>query len=338
VSELRQNLLTGNWAVIAPERGEKPRAFESPASAGIATYPEYDPSCPFCPDNEERFPLEIIDTVKGIEENWVTRIINNKYKLFDDLPTCPIGPEPFKKSGLYSYYQGCGNHYLVIESRLHNRPMGAISHEEINNTLQSYLKICRLFKKNPNNLVTIVFKNQGLHAGASQIHAHSQIVGSRIVPALIRNAMHVQDKFFDDNGACALCTIVDHELHLKKRVVVETEHSVVLSPYAASAPYEIWIVPKRHFACYEDILDDELTDTAIALKRVLSAYITKLKNPDFNYFFHSAPHPLSNVPFYHLYIQILPRLTIAGGFEAGTRIPVNTVWPEAVPEFLFDDK
>jgi UDPglucose--hexose-1-phosphate uridylyltransferase len=216
--------------------------------------------------------------------------------------------------------------------------MGILSLEEINNTLQSYLKICRLFKQNPNNLVTILFKNQGSRAGASQIHAHSQIVGSRIVPALIRNAMHVQDKFFDDNGACALCTIVDYELHLKKRIAFETDHAVVLSPYAASVPYEIWIVPKRHFACYEDILDVEVTDIASALKMVLSAYITKLKNPDFNYFLHSAPHPMSQVPFYHMYVQILPRMNITGGFEAGTRIPVNTVWPEAVPEFLFGDK
>jgi len=338
VSELRQNFLTGNWAVIAPERGEKPRAFDPPASAGIDTYPEYAPSCPFCPNNEEKFPLEVIDTCGASPDKWITKIINNKYKLFDDLPTCPISPEPFKKSGIYSYYQGCGNHYLVIESRIHNRPMGAMSHGEICNTLNSYLKISRLFRENPNNLVTIVFKNQGTRAGASQIHAHSQIVGSRIVPALIRNAMHVQDKIFDDNGTCALCKILDHEIHLKERVGFETEHSVVLSPYAASAPYEIWIVPKRHFACYEDILDSEIQDIAMLLKKVLSAYIAKLNNPDFNYFFHSAPHPMSHVPFYHMYVQILPRLTIAGGFEAGTRIPVNTVWPEAVPEFLFDDK
>ncbi len=203
MSELRQNLLTGNWAVVAPERGEKPRAVDPPTSAGIETYPEYARSCPFCPNNEEKFLLEVIDACGASPDRSITRIINNKYKLFDDLPTCPIGPEPFKKRAFY--YQGCGNHYLVIESRIHNLPMGAMSRGGICNSLHSYLKICRLFRENPNNLVTILFKNQGTRAGASQIHAHSQIVGSRIVPALIRNGMHVQDKFFDDNGTCALC-------------------------------------------------------------------------------------------------------------------------------------
>lgn len=337
MSELRQNLLNGNWAVIAPERGEKPRTFDPPTTMAMETYPDYEPSCPFCPNNEDRFPLEIIDTINDSREAWVTRTINNRYKLFDDLPSCPVVPEPFKKSGIYSYYQGCGNHFLVIESRVHNKPLGSMAHKEIVNTLKSYLRVCRNFKKNPNNLITIIFKNQGPRAGASQVHAHSQIVGSRVVPAWMRSAMHVQDKYFDDYGTCALCTMVDYEIGLQERIVFETDHVVALSPYAASAPYETWIVPKRHFACFEDIFSFEIKEFAIVLKKVLSAYITKLCNPDFNYFLHSAPHPLSHVPFYHLYIQILPRLTITGGFEAGTRIPVNTVWPESVPEFLSND-
>ncbi|MBI1921976.1 MAG: hypothetical protein HYS23_12945 [Geobacter sp.] len=336
MSELRQNLLTGNWTVIAPERGEKPRGIGLQQKLEADPLPEHDPTCPFCPGNEERFPLEIIDEITDENGAWLTRTINNKYKLFGDFVTCPVNPEPFKKRGIYTYYEGCGSHFLVLEGRSHNTPLGAKSLEEIRSTLVSYQMACLTLKKNPNNLVTIMYKNQGARAGASQAHAHSQIVGSRIVPAFIRNAMHVQDKYFDDYGACALCTIAEHELTARERIVIETAHWIVLSPFAASTPYEIWIVAKRHFACYEEILVSEIEDLSIALKRVLGAYIAKLNNPDFNYFIHCAPHPMINVPFYHVHIQIMPRLSVPGGFETGTHIPVNTVWPENVPRLLID--
>ena len=45
-------------------------------------------------------------------------------------------------------------------------------------------------------------------------------------------------------------------------------------------------------------------------------------------------HTMHGAPFYHLYLQILPRLSTPGGFEIGTNIPVNTVWPEDVAAIL----
>src|SRR6266480_4173578 len=250
MTELRQNLLNGYWTVFAPERREKPRGFDYFREMVTDGLPEHDPSCPFCPGNEERFPLQIVDEIKDDQGIWTTRIIANKYKIFDDFKTCPPVPEPFKRRGIYSYAEGCGNHLLVVEGRSHNVPLGAMGMEEVSNTLLIYRDACRLLKVNPNNRMTIMYKNQGAHAGASQVHAHSQIVGSCIVP---------------------------------------------ISPYAASSPYEIWIVPKRHFCCYEEITDLEIGEMASVLKKVLGAYITKLGNPDFNYLIHTAPHLLSNV-------------------------------------------
>jgi UDPglucose--hexose-1-phosphate uridylyltransferase len=301
--------------------------------AGQFDPPEYDPNCPFCPGNEERFTLQVVEEKKDSRENWITRVIANKYKLFGDFHTCST-PGRYKRHGIYSYCDGCGNHLVVIEGRCHNRPLGIMSLAEIRNTLASYLDACRLMKSMPNNHITIIYKNQGARAGASQGHAHSQIVGSCIIPNWINNAINVQDKFFYDYSNCALCSMIDFEISVHERVIFEAQHLVVLSPFAASAPYEIWIVPKRHFCCYEDTTEVELTELALALKNVLSAYHKKLGNPDFNYFIHTAPHLQNNSLSLHLYLQISPRLTVPGGFETGTRIPVNTVWPEDVPKLL----
>ena len=334
MSELRQNLLNGNWILIAPDRGTKPEGFqpadvcERPGSA------EHADTCPFCPGNEERFPLEVLHEISDAMGEWTVRTINNKYKLFDEFSHCPITPEPYEHRGPYAFFSGCGNHLLVIETRAHNRLIGEFTAAEIRDVLSSYSTAIESLKSNPNNIITLIFKNQGPLAGASQPHAHSQIVGSRIVPAWIRNALHVQDRYFDDNGCCAMCSIAGYESQVRERVIAETALSITLSPYAASAPYEVWIVPKRHVACFEDLRMVELDDLAEAMRQVLSAYVGKLENPDFNYFLHSAPHPLAGAPFYHLYLQILPKLTLPGGFEVGTNIPVNTVRPEVVAAVL----
>lgn len=171
-------------------------------------------------------------------------------------------------------------------------------------------------------------------AGASQPHAHSQVVGSRVVPGWIRNAMHQQQQYFDQHGICAMCAILDFELNQGEQIVADTDQVVILSPYAAAAPYELWVIPKRHFACLTEIKESEITAFAAAVRQALAAYVIKLDNPDFNYFLHSYPFPMVGVPFYHFFVQIVPRLRHNGGFESGTGMAVNPVVPETLTNFL----
>ena len=53
-----------------------------------------------------------------------------------------------------------------------------------------------------------------------------------------------------------------------------------------------------------------------------------------NYLIHSAPYHLSEVPFFHWHFKIVPRIKTPGGFEIGTRIQVNTVYPEESAEMF----
>lgn len=127
-----------------------------------------------------------------------------------------------------------------------------------------------------------------------------------------------------------MCAILEFEIQCKERILLETEHTVILSPYAASTANEIWVIPKRHFACFNDVLPDEMKDMAASLQIVLKFYAAKLANPDYNYLFHTSPHSVAAVPFYHMFLQITPRKSIPGGFEMGTGISVNPLPPEEV--------
>jgi len=153
MSELRQNILTENWTVMALERGRKPAKLKKKDSKDIRDYPGHDESCPFCPGNEERFPNVIVDEIVDGNGNWLVRTIENKYKIFDNFESCPAEPEPFHKHGVYSHYQGCGNHYLVIENRIRNRIMGEMEVEDVYNIFLSYSKATSDLKQNPNNFI-----------------------------------------------------------------------------------------------------------------------------------------------------------------------------------------
>jgi UDPglucose--hexose-1-phosphate uridylyltransferase len=99
-------------------------------------------------------------------------------------------------------------------------------------------------------------------------------------------------------------------------------------PYAASFPYEIWVIPLRHQASFSELRGDELSTLADALKVALLKLHIGLNQPDYNFVLHSAPHFSAGEPFYHWYVRIVPRLTTPAGFELGSGISINVSLPE----------
>lgn len=335
MSELRQNILTGNWVVISPERGRKPSALKTAGPAESEhTLPPYDARCPFCPGNEAVGEINVLHEIGDGKGGWLARVVDNRYKIFDRNETCPTSLTPFERYGPHARAQGCGEHYLVLEHPDHNRVLGQMEPASLRAVFTCYLEMVRRLKDNPNNLVTLVFKNQGRKAGGSQPHAHSQLVGSRVVPAWMRTALHAQERYFDGNGHCALCDILAFERTEQVRVVAEQDGVIAFSPYAAGHPYEVWVVPEHHFSCYHDIDEHTLVALSAMVGQILEWYVHQLGNPDYNFFLYSSPYPLAGVPFYHLYARIVPRLKEMGGFEMGSRIPVNPITPEAAAQTL----
>ncbi|MDY6974537.1 MAG: galactose-1-phosphate uridylyltransferase, partial [Thermodesulfobacteriota bacterium] len=200
--------------------------------------------------------------------------------------------------------------------------------------IYTYYQRYLAYGENPNNLITIIFKNHGIQAGASQTHAHSQIVGSRIVPLNIRYLMFEAQRFFDKIGICVLCEVLNFELKEEKRVICQNEHFAGIVPYAANVPHETWIIPKVHQAGFNRITEAEVKSLADILLIMLKKLYKVLDNPNFNYVIYSAPYRMSDVPFFHWHFKIVPRIKTPGGFEIGTRIHVNTVYPEESAEML----
>jgi UDPglucose--hexose-1-phosphate uridylyltransferase len=75
MSELRLNLITREWVIIATERAKRPEEFRGKKNK--KNLPEYLDSCPFCPGNEQRTPEEIMRI--PYSDSWKIRVAPNKF-------------------------------------------------------------------------------------------------------------------------------------------------------------------------------------------------------------------------------------------------------------------
>ncbi|HBH60401.1 MAG TPA: hypothetical protein DDX85_01395 [Nitrospiraceae bacterium] len=184
--------------------------------------------------------------------------------------------------------------------------------------------------------VIIIFKNHGEAAGTSLEHPHTQIVASPIVPPFIRRRYEIATQHFDNTGHCLYCDLLYDEVQSGRRIVGETQYFVALHPYASRYPFETWIMPKIHSSSFGNIVDMEIGELAKLLKEILLKFYHALHDPDFNLIIHTSPVDDEHKTYYLWHIQIIPRLTLAAGFELGSGIYINSAMPEETAAFMRD--
>ena len=325
MSELRLNLITREWVIIATERAKRPEEFRKLKNK--RHLPTYLDSCPFCPGNEQRTPDEIM----RIPDNgdWKVRVTPNKFAALSST----ISRERKNEGGRH-LITGFGRHEVIIESPVHNMFIANMPVDDIANIISTYRERFIRIYEDPGIEHVIIFKNYGESAGTSLLHPHSQIIGTPVTPLQVRHRIEEGMRYFDNTGGCLMCTLVDDEISDGRRVVLDTGHFVTLVPFAALSPFHTWIFPKRHCATFSSIDEEEVTDLAFHLKTILQKFYTGLEDPDFNYIIRSENPKECKSEYFHWYMSIVPRLTQTAGFELGSGMYINTSIPEENAEFL----
>lgn len=327
MAELRQNLATREWVIIARERARRPNAYVE-ASDRLRTHEraECDPGCPFCPGNEE-LDLEVWREPAG--PGWQTRIVRNKYPALIE-----NGSLMRHFNGVERSITGFGYHEVLVEHPFHNTTLALMTDEEVRAVLQMYLRRGQQIAADPRIEQIVFFKNHGERAGASLLHAHSQVVGLPIVPSDIRHRIEEARRFFDDTGQCVFCTMLADELMRRERLVAVNERFAAFVLYAASSPFHIWIVPRQHRASFLHVSEEELAYLAPLLRDVLFRLYAHLNDPDFNLLIRSTPTKEPENGYFHWYIAIIPRLSRSAGLELGSGVWINPSLPEECAAFL----
>jgi UDPglucose--hexose-1-phosphate uridylyltransferase len=332
---LRQDPATRLWSLIATERAKRPHDFERRDGAG-ESLPSHDDDCPFCPGNESKTP-EPVFTVPGPKVGagggWSVRVVPNKFPALSTPKGEGDTTRRIKKC-MYLEMNGIGQHEVVIETPDHSKTIATLSDEEVAVIVRTYRDRFLALDMSPWNQLIIIFRNQGERAGTSLMHPHSQIIGTPVVPEEIRRRLEESQRYYDDFGTCVYCDILDYEIEEDVRVICSNSGFVALSPFAATVPFEVWILPRRHASSFGVLSDDEIPLLGKMLRDVLFRMYRLLGNPDYNYVIRSAPHHSAGEPHFHWYLEILPRLTTRAGFEIGSGININVVVPEDAADQL----
>jgi UDPglucose--hexose-1-phosphate uridylyltransferase len=328
MSEIRQDPTTEEWVIIARERAKKPDDFVHQQPKREA--PDFSTSCPFCPGNESMTPPPTLVYRQQYGDGWQVRTFANNFPALT-----PSGKTTRNiKEGFFAEITGVGVHEVIVETPLHNKSLALMTDSEILNVIHAYHERYNVLSQLSFAKLVIIFKNHGPAAGTSLEHSHSQLVVTPVVPRHVRLRHEVAIRYYDKNGRCLYSDLAEHELKSGRRVVMDTGKFVVFHPFASQRPFETWILPKKHQACFGNVTPEGLEGLAHVLRVTLLKLYQGLNDPDFNYVIDTAPIGDENEPYYMWHMRIIPRLTEVAGFEIGSGVYINTAVPEETAQFI----
>ena len=320
MSKLRQNIITGDWVVISPERSKRPEDYVTAAAPKVGVPSD----CPFCIKNNNAYQFSI----KEAETDNIY-VIPNKFPAYTKVETIIS-----EGDGFYQDTKSVGGHEVII-IKDHNLDIYSENRNIINELIEVYLARYKVYDNDPAIEYTMIIHNHGPEAGASIDHPHSQLFASGIVPNYIEKELAGAKKYFLAEKKCVFCEMVKFEKEVDHRVVYENEDFLVFTFFASRFPFEMWIVPKKHQAKFEKIDTAIKASLADAMHNAYSKLNKGLNNPPFNYWIHTLPHHQEeNSESYHWHIEVAPRVSKFGGYEMGSGVVIDVVSPEVAAAFL----
>ena len=327
MADLRFDPISGIWVAIAKKRRERPMEF-----VPIEQFHQQI-ICPFCRGNEDETPGAIaayhadgtLLTAEDEASKWTARIVPNKYPSLSETPTSlDCGP--------YQFADQDGIQELIIPTSRHVTSISELSIEE--------LAVC--FTASQNRIDTLrrdtaikhlmLFMNCRSAAGASLGHIHFQLMGSPILSTYLQQRRQRDRENFQQRGEHLIATLLQWELEQQVRILKETEHFVMLCPYASRFSFQVWIVPKNHELPFANRWINFNAELAALCRTYIKKLEHLMESPAYNWLLNLMPHDDGHPD--HWFIEIFPRLNRMAGYEIGTDIWVNPVPPETAAKRL----
>jgi len=323
--KLRQNMITGDWVVIAPERAKRPEDF---VEAKRQPKTQAKDGCPFCPPKGEAY----LSKIEGTETT-------NVYAIPNKFPAFVTEDEIIEEGGdFYNSYKSLGNHE-VLSLKDHDAEIPYLKPDVLYDLFDLYRKRITINNKNPIIEYSLVIHNFGAEAGASIDHPHSQLFCSSVIPSYISKEIEGSKKYYKENQECIYCRLIKEEKKGEVRIISENSDFIAFTFFAARFPFEIWILPKNHSSRFESIKSSQIKNLVEIFLDIQIRLKNLLNEPAYNYFIHTAPADPSHTSiYYHWHLEIAPRVSKIGAYELGSGIYIDVVSPESAASFLREEK
>lgn len=328
--QLRQNIVTGEWVVIAPERAKRPSDFHAsalaaqPSDAPKKKHP--DPS-PFTVGGDAwRHRIKSADTT-------YTYTAQNKYPAFVcDEKLCTTRSY-YPEGSFYRAKAAVGEHDVIVvkdpDLSVYTFPLPVWEDLFLAYQLR-YLSYLR----NPAIEHVMPIYNHGSAAGASIMHPHGQIFASPIIPNYIEHELAGAERYYTNNGVNVFGDLVEHEKKEEVRVISSNPDFIAFTFFAARFPFEIWVVPTAQESHYAKIKAGARKNLAKIMKDVMRMIGGTLREPSLNFWIHSQPTTMEETRPYRWHLEIAPRIGGYGGFELGSGTVIDIMSPEIAAHHL----
>jgi UDPglucose--hexose-1-phosphate uridylyltransferase len=277
-SEIRQDLVSGDWIIVATERSKRPHEIKSREKM---KHPEGGD--PF--EDPEKFDNEVVKTImKEDGSDWDIKVIKNKYPLVVHGACGDV-----MEHGPFKYREGIGFHEVVI-FRDANKYFHDFNPEEMQIAMKAYRDRYKdILKSDECQKFTLIFHNHGKEAGASLAHPHSQIISVPVYPPDVNGSLEGAERYYKNTNKKVHQVMVECGMKDKKRTVYENDKFIALCPYASRLPYEVRIYPKDFGACFDVLPDEDLKEFADVMHTILNKIYKGLNDPPYNLYIHTAP-------------------------------------------------
>ncbi|HEX3203882.1 MAG TPA: galactose-1-phosphate uridylyltransferase [Nitrospiraceae bacterium] len=327
--ELRRDPIVGRWVIISTERAGRPRDFleDTHARQPVADI------CPFCPGQERLTPREVLayrpQESPPNSPGWTVRVVPNKF------PALQVEGDMGREGiGLYDRMNGIGAHEVIIETPDHKAALADVPPKHVEDILWAYRDRMVDLKRDLRFRFILIFKNHGAAAGATLEHSHSQLIALPVVPTSVLDEIEGCRNHFQQKERCIYCDIIRQELTDRVRIVADNSEFIVMTPFAPRFAFEMWILPKRHAAYFEESQKTQFELLARILAEALKRMDKILSRPAYNFILHTSPFHEKTGDYYHWHVELIPKLTQVAGFEWGTGFYINPVTPEEAAKFL----
>lgn len=319
--QLRQDVVTGDWVVIAPERAKRPSDFTR------FTPPSSNKPSPFLVGGKAwRTRLKESDL-------RTTYTVPNLFPAFVCDDTLAETRSYYPDGSFFRAKPAVGDHEIVVikDPQLNIFTFNEEVWEDLFASFQlRMLSLCRR-----SEIVHVLpIYNHGIESGASILHPHAQIIATPVIPNHIQSELQGSESYFSDNGSSVFADLIEHELRAGVRIVAQNGDFLAVTAYAARFPFETWIIPLAPGAHFHRLTKRLRTSLARIMGEVMNRLNLTLKGPSLNFWIHSAPTTYEEVRHYRWHLEIAPRVVGYGGFELGGNTIIDVMSPEVAAEYL----
>lgn len=291
----RFNPLTGQWVLVSPHRAKRPWQGQQEAIIDD-NKPKYDPTCFLCPGNK-RITGDINPSYHD------TFVFTNDFSaLMADTPSSPTSSDP-----LFQLQSARGTSRVVCFSPDHSKSMPELSIMAIEKVIKTWIEQqTELGESYP---WVQVFENKGAAMGCSNPHPHGQIWANSFIPNEVEREDRQQHNYLEQHDSNMLVDYAERELRDKERVVIESEHWLVVVPFWATWPFETLLLPKMHIARMTELSLIQQQDLAVVLKKLTSRYDNLFKcSFPYSMGWHGAPFLANKTEYWQLHAHFYPPL------------------------------